>query len=267
MIAFLDLFRINNIALGRYKIHLATGPDGSVLREFFEGKFQRFQEEQHKKNFQCNHILSLISLDNDLWLFVGVYQVLGVGPGTTTPYLYQTELLSGLDDLIGRVVVRFKRPSRNAYTWGHAYGKLLEVAEIKPRRMEVMEFPGYNKVLLSYPDLCLIVNRQEPGWKAALSNVQGIYLIADQISGKQYIGSAYGAGGIWERWTSYALTCHGGNIELQTVLDKQGLEYGHNFQYAILEIADLNVTTEYLLERENHWKGVLLSREFGYNKN
>ena len=61
----------------------------------------------------------------------------------------------------------------------------------------------------------LIVKHQEAGWKAALSNVQGIYLIADQANGRLYVGSAYGAGGIWQRWMSYALTGHGENIDIR----------------------------------------------------
>jgi hypothetical protein len=49
----------------------------------------------------------------------------------------------------------------------------------------------------------------------------------------------------------------------------EGSAYAKHFQYAILEIADLLDTREQVLERETHWKDVLMSRksEFGYNLN
>lgn len=38
-------------------------------------------------------------------------------------------------------------------------------------------------------------------WRAALSEVQGIYLIADSSNGKQYVGKADGGERILGRWT------------------------------------------------------------------
>ena len=267
MLTLLDLLQTRDIQLGKYKLHLATGPERSVLRAFFSGKFQQFQEEQYKLNFKCDHVIGLISLDNDRWLFAGVYKVLCVVKGTDTPYLYQTEPIPGLEDLIGRVILHFHRPSRQSYIWGDRYAYLLEVSEILPQKMTVLPFPQYNNVILPYADLCLIVKQQEAGWKAALSNVQGVYLIADQATGRLYVGSAYGVGGIWQRWMNYALTGHGGNIEIEQVLALHGLGYTSNFQYSILEIADLNATEEYLVERESYWKEALLTQIFGYNQN
>jgi hypothetical protein len=94
-----------------------------------------------------------------------------------------------------------------------------------------------------------------------------VYLITDRASGKHYVGSAYGTGGIWERWACYALTGHGNNVELEAVLQSKGPEYAQNFQFAILEICDINSSPEQVVERESHWKTVLKSREFGLNKN
>ena len=48
-------------------------------------------------------------------------------------------------------------------------------------------------------------------WKMMLSNVYGVYLILDTITGQQYIGSAYGKDGLWGRWSNYIHTKHGGN--------------------------------------------------------
>ena len=73
--------------------------------------------------------------------------------------------------------------------------------------------------------------------------------------------------GIWGRWCSYSENGHGDNKELKALLEEKGGAYADNFQYAILEIADPLDTKEQVIERENHWKDVLLSRTFGYNSN
>jgi hypothetical protein len=55
--------------------------------------------------------------------------------------------------------------------------------------------------------------------------------------------------------------------ELGVLLQHQGENYAHNFQYSILEIADLQDSGDQICVRECHWKNVLMSREFGYNAN
>jgi len=269
MLRLLEILQTKNITLGSYKVHLATKTRNapSPLDAFFEGKFKRWQEEQNAKNFKCDTILSLISLDNDLWLFAGVYKVIGVTQGTAAGFIYQTELLPDQDDLIGRVIIRYQREFRNSYVWGHRYGMLLEVAEIRSQRMSIREFPGFNKVIVSYRELRFIVSQQEPGWKSALQSVQGIYLISDISNGKHYVGSTYGTSSIWDRWGNYVSNGHGGNTELEKLIHSQGINYSENFQFSVLEIADLYVSKDVLINRENYWKEALLTRRHGYNAN
>ena len=51
-------------------------------------------------------------------------------------------------------------------------------------------------------------------------------MIIDGNTGKQYIGSAYEENeSLWSRWKSYANTCHGNNIKLMELYDKNGEEY------------------------------------------
>ncbi len=234
---------------------------------FLAGRFKEWQEEQNNKNFECDSVLALINLKEDLWLFASVYKILGVSKGTRAPYRYDTQLLPDQDDLIGKVIVHYKREGRASYIWGHKYGKNLEVAEIKSTRISIGDFPGFNKVMLSHSQLRIIVSQQEPSWKSALSNVKGIYLIADKLSGKLYVGSATGEDGLWQRWESYAKTGHGGNAELKNLIRDKSIEYADNFQYTVLEIADFRSTDEFIIDRESHWKDILLSRQFGYNAN
>ena len=267
MLSLVELLKTKNLPLDNYKIHLATGQKISPLIAFFEGKFKEWQEYQTKENFKCDYVLSLISIERELWLFAGIYKVLGVKTGTHAPFLYQTEILPNQEDIIGRIIVRYKREGRASYIWGHKYGNKIEVIEIKPIRLSIGDFPGYNKVIIPYSQLKLIVEQQEPSWKSALSNVKGIYLISDNLSGKQYVGSATGNDGLWQRWESYAKTGHGGNKELKRIIREKGIEYTSNFQYSVLEIADTQSTDEFIIERETYWKNVLLSRKFGYNSN
>jgi hypothetical protein len=270
MLSLLDIPTLKKLPFGKYKIHLATGTNPTPFNAFLEGKFKEWQAQQNGRNFECDTIISLIGLEVDQWLFAGVYRVLGITKGTESPYLYETELLPGQDDLIGRVIVRYQRPSRASYIWGHKYAQHLEVLEIKRERVSIEPFPGYNNVVLDHARLRVVVSLQEPTWKSALSHVKGVYLIADASNGKAYVGSATGAEGIWQRWEMYAAIGHGWNVQLCELLDVikgKGAEHASNFRYSILEIADSHATVEFIKDRESHWKRILLTGTWGYNSN
>jgi len=266
MIGLIDILKGQGIALGCYKVHLATGGRPSPLEAYWQGTFKEWQEGQHAKNFECEMVIGLVHLGADRWLFGGVYRILGV-EGVKPQFRYKTELLPGQDDLVGRVIVKFRRDFRNSYIWGDKYGHQLEVAEILDTALSIEEFDGYNNVRLSHAKLRLIVRKREPSWWSALCSVGGVYLIMDAAKGKAYVGCAYGGGGIWQRWCSYVDNGHGNNAELKALLEEQGAEYAEHFQYSVLEIADLLATKEQVLDRESHWKDVLMSRTFGYNSN
>jgi hypothetical protein len=142
----------------------------------------------------------------------------------------------------------------------------LIVAEMKAKRIEIEQFPGYSNTIIPKRMLDLIVSQEVESWKTALSNVGGVYLITDTMTGKCYVGSATGEGGIWQRWADYANSGHGGNAKLQKLLDVD-CDYCSNFQFVILEIADTHTSVEDILQRESHWKNVLCTREHGYNAN
>jgi len=112
-----------------------------------------------------------------------------------------------------------------------------------------------------------IIKKNDPTWYTAFQNVKGVYLITDKSNGKQYVGSAYGEFSFWTRWAQYANSEHGGNIELKRVIYKNGKDYAQNFQFSILEIRSTITDDSEIIEREQHWKNVLMTREFGYNKN
>lgn len=90
---------------------------------------------------------------------------------------------------------------------------------------------------------------------------------SDTETGHLYVGSASGAGGLWQRWSDYAATGHGGNVELKAIINGLSLDRAKPFRFSILEIADIHTGDADVLAREAHWKLVLLSRSHGLNGN
>lgn len=270
MIRLKDLISLAGIDLVDFKIHCATGRNPTPLETFFEGTFKQLQDEQNQKNFQCSKILSLIHIEGHRWLFAGVYFVDGVKDGTWKEgkcYEYITREMPGLDHLTGKAIIEFKKLFRASYLRGEKHIDRLFVTELRNERMTIGDFPGYNSVRLSYRMLKTIFRERNPSWRSALSNVSGVYLISDTSNGKIYIGSAYGGEGIWNRWNVYAKYGHGGNRELRELLREKGEDHLEYFQFSLLEVCDLNSNDKYIIEREVHWKSVLMTREFGLNKN
>lgn len=248
------------------KIHLACwNGQQHPIDEFYAGRFTEWQEWQTQKNFECTNILSLIDLRQSNWMFAGVYSVAGVKPHPRSPghYLYSTKLFPGQDDLIGRAIVRHVRP-RNSYVWLKPEIEL-PLVEYRRERMTIAEFPGYNAVCISYATLQTVIRQRIASWYGALGNIKGIYLITDTSTGCLYVGKASGQVGLWQRWTQYAETGHGGNVKLRALLREHGEDAASNFQFTILEIADNHASEEDIQKREIYWTNVLKSREFGLN--
>jgi hypothetical protein len=274
MLKLVDLLQLSSVKLGDYKIHCATDDQASVwrpLEQYYDGSFEWGQARQSQTNFKCEHVLSLINLGrSERWLFVGVYRVAGVRkvrePGWSG-FLYTLKRIPGLDYLIGRAIIHFPKPFRACYLVGKHYEEQLIVSSILEEKMSIAPFPGFNRVRISLALLKSIIRQNHPSWHAALANVAGVYLVTDISTGKHYVGSAYGGIGLWERWCFYASSGHGGNKELREILRSKGDDYAENFQFSLVEICDINGSQEDIIARETHWKEVLMTREFGLNRN
>ena len=270
MLKLIDLIRSAGIELDTFKIHFASGKEVSALERYIDGSFMKWQERQRRRCFGRKYVLSLIHLGGHRWLFAGLYKVRGINKGMWEKkpcYFYDMIEIDNLEHLSGRAIIRFDKTFRYFYPNGEEYSDKLIVAAIREQRMTIGEFPGFNNILLSHTSLKTIVRESTPSWKTVLSNVAGVYVITDRKNGKLYVGSAYGAGGIWDRWADYAKIGHGGNKELKRILRENGTDYAQNFQFSILEVCDLNSSNDYVLGRETHWKDVLLTRKSGLNKN
>ena len=268
MLRLLDILSIQENDLPKYKLHLAINPKNKKepLYELFKGTFKSWQEWQRKKNFERDYILSLIYYGRDEWIFGGIYKRKDV-KRVEDHFEYDTELLNFGKDLIGRLVIRFRRPGRQSYLNLEKWIDKLEVMEILRKPYTVKEFPGYENVLIDFDLLKTIIAKEELSWKTALSSVKGVYIITDKSNGKIYVGSAYGESSFWSRWSLYARNGHGGNKELKRIIREKGLKYASNFQFSILEVRSNITDDEEIIKREAYWKNVLKSREFGYNEN
>lgn len=125
-------------------------------------------------------------------------------------------------------------------------------------------FKGLNNVSLIMTELRLAM--QDLTWQCELSKICGVYLVTDEHTGLQYVGSASGSCGMWQRWCDYVRTGHGDNQGLQQRLRAEPNSI-INFRFTLLETLPLGVTQQDAEVRENYWKVALGSRRFGMNRN
>ncbi len=118
----------------------------------------------------------------------------------------------------------------------------------------------YMDIRLSYSELREIVSSGDREWRSRLSAVAGVYLILDSPSGEQYVGSASGGEGIWGRWSEYARTGHGGNVELAAVDPSR-------FEFSILRVLPATTARAEVVKAEAKYKAKLGSRAHGLNGN
>jgi hypothetical protein len=250
------------------KIHLAFQPSNKYepLYAFINGTFKSWQEDQSKKNFEKQYILALIYYNPNEWLFAGIYESLSVKQ-VEKRFKYETRLLDIKSDLEGRLVIYFPKTFRASYIHYSKFYTNLGVSEILKNRITIEPFPGYENVIVDYNYLKSVYDNNDKSWNTALRSVFGVYLIVDKLSGKNYIGSAYGNDSIWSRWNNYIKDGHGGNKMLRELIQKEGRDYMKYFQFSILEIFSKVTSKDEIIKREVHWKKKLLSREFGYNDN
>lgn len=84
--------------------------------------------------------------------------------------------------------------SRDLVNWAKPGAVEAKFPVVEIADPQVVEFPGYDNVLMPYAQLRDVVGDcRYTKWQAALAAVQGIYLIADTVTGKLYVGKADGS--------------------------------------------------------------------------
>jgi len=270
MIGFNYLLRSAGIDLARARLvrhqdnRAPTGRTPYDLWIAADGRLESYQRIQSKDRFKgADWIIAFVATPLDEALFVGSYRVRGIGkvpPGTSDPvgghdvtglFLYDLEPDQALQEYVGRIII----------DWGMGFRAWVQRpdSQDKPRieiRRKACEppFPGF----LSFSWPIRELSSVPPSWRGALSAVGGVYLLVCRSTGKQYVGSAYGAGGFWSRWEDYYRTGHGGNEGLKLVSDS-------DYQVSVLEVASSSLNAEQIIALEERWKDKLLTREFGLN--
>jgi hypothetical protein len=230
-------------------------------------EWQGWQEYRPKRDdFNRPLIFSLIQFyhEPDIWLFGGVFRVLRRHADR-----YEVELAGDGTGFLGRLKLRSSYRERATRVRFENHYPDLEVQEILREPYSGRSFPGFEDIDLSFEELEALVRNSRPDWKAALASIKGVYLISDTVSGKRYVGSAYGDQGVWSRWSDYIATGHGGNAELRALVSDPTLEYFRkSFRFALLESRPAPTPDAVILAREAFWKRILLSRgEHGLNRN
>ena len=87
-------------------------------------------------------------------------------------------------------------------------------------------------------------------------------------NGKLYSGSAYGQGGVAQRWSVYLRTQTGNNKKLVKLLQEKGPAYFEkHFTFTLLEFFGKNYDKDKIIAREQYWKMCFNTIENGYNAN
>lgn len=176
---------------------------------------------------------------------------------------YLLEYTSVLKDLENRLIIDWGKGTRS---WHQKATNEKPVLAIQNDPQKT--FLSYEETILTYKELKEILSDSNlyAQWHTALASVYAIYLITDCSTGKQYVGSAYGEGGLLARWKCYIETQHGGNAEIQNILYQSPNQYEH-FQFSILQILPKTLTDEDVIQIETLYKRKLLTKEFGMNRN
>lgn len=224
---------------------------------------------EKQRYFRVGQIaMCFLKLSYDRWLLTTIKRVtkdLDISGGVS----FEGEELEEYRSLYGRVIVQYHKTTM---AQGRYFSQLLEelvVNQVLPDKYDGEDFPGYDRVRLSFRQLEAIINRGKKDWVAALKNQKAVYLITDKNTGKLYVGSATSDSDmLLQRWSNYVSNGHGGNKELIQLVEREGFEYvKENFQYSILENYNAKVDDHVILERESWWKDTLQSRRWGYNSN
>jgi hypothetical protein len=271
--------RIDNVLqledYDQYKLHLGSWDGENQPLDLYLGDeniWKKWNEwrnpETFKNEWNRDYIFSLINFypKQNTWLFGGIFKVLE-RPDEGNYVIEEVEKFKKYD---GRLLLNFERYQgmRGRSFLLKSYIDFITVNQIFEYKYTGEVFPGYDNINHDFNVLENIFKTEKSDWKNKLESVKGVYLLTDKETGKSYVGSAYGDGGIWLRWSNYINSLHGGNDQLISIVNKKGKNYfKNNFKFSLLEIYGMFVSDEKIIERESYWKDKLMTREHGYNSN
>jgi hypothetical protein len=249
-----------------------------------------YQSYQSRPVFgEASQVVSFYGLSGTRAGFYGVYKILayrtrqpGEGPTLKScdwskewdldaKCFYELERDSRFDDFRDRIIIDW---GPGALAWVQDLHRKNKRDRNKPV-LEILEsgrklppFDDYLEFSLTYAQLQDLFQNEEAhrDWRIPLSAVAGVYLILAQQSGDLYIGSAYGADGIWGRWRHYAMSGNGDNAQLRELI-KGNSAYPGQFRFSVLQILPKTMTRNEVIRRETLYKAKLGTRAHGLNSN
>lgn len=264
-----DILRLDNLNKVKIRFNLMFAQNWNPIELFKNGDISTMLAGQYwnynkNKSYKAGQItvgLVKIKPNEDLWLLFHIGQVTkdlnllnGVG--------YEYQGLPEYEKYVGRLIVKFKNKAQTMIRNAKSVIDDCYVSQILPNTFDNDLFPGYEKVNISWDEMKRLLGKEN--WKTALENQKGVYLLTAVSTGRMYVGSAYGENMILGRWQTYVNTGHGGNEGLKRL----SFDYiKQNFKYSILDIYKSTTDDQIIIDRENWWKEVLRTRQFGYNKN
>lgn len=245
---------------------------------FYED-YQRIQKNGFFNNW--DYLLSFVSDEGTSAKFLGMYEVtdrkgISVKKAVIPQGFPATEMFDNeancffglqpselMSDLKGRLIINWGKGARAWYQRGTNEKEVLAI-QANPKYI----FSGFENLILDYQSLKDIIGDPTlyESYHIALSSVNAIYLIVDTETGKQYVGSAYGQGGLLGRWKEYIASQHGNNKLLIELL-KEHPNRHESFQFSILQIIPKSSNNNDVIALENLFKNKLMTIKHGLNDN
>lgn len=280
IIDLLEIFGFDRSASSKLVRHRDASLDVHELDQ--RGWLETYQSFQANPIFDDqDFIVSFLGEEGTLARLLGIYEV---GPRCAADQVplpqgcsfeqwkdpgsvhYSLTRVSGFQAIERRVLIEW---GRGTLAW-HQHLTNKEVVAIRPRGEVRPPFTDYSDFMLTHRELVALVKNKEANyeWRSRLSAVAGVYLILADAPGfgRQYVGSAHGALGIWGRWESYAKSGHGGNEKLKRLI-KGTPDLPDTFRYSILQVLPKTATRAEVLKWEKRFKEKLGTRATGLNLN
>ena len=230
-------------------------------------RYQSTQERSGRSWFRSRYWASFVVTPDGKTLFVGLYEVGDVGPVPTgwTHELNDLPLDPAIEDLydVANTGLLVDYAGRLIVDWGPGTRswRQLAINQDKPiieLRQQLVDppYPGHADLIVQLSDIAAL----PLGWEAALSAVQGVYLLTCPRTREQYVGSATGDQGFLGRWHEYLDGSDGGNLGLRS-------REPSDYQVSILQVAGSVDGRDKILAMEELWKRKLQSRAMGLNRN
>ncbi|HEX5226572.1 MAG TPA: hypothetical protein VFW44_02630 [Bryobacteraceae bacterium] len=243
----------NDVQLVRHKDRGPTGVTPYSLMCENPGGFELYQSLQGREIFRKKLFCSFVVTPSSETLFVNLYST-GTPDRNSSPqtcpvrakvietgkcWVYPLSVDNRLADFSKRLVI----------AWGDGYRSWVQranrqdkaVLELR-RKFQEIDFPGYLQFHVRLGSL----RNAYITWQTALSAQRGVYLLSFDDA-QQYVGSATGQNGFWQRWQDYLATGHGGNVALR------GRDAA-DAMVSILATARLTDTRQDILDCEYLWQ-------------